>query len=198
YWGYIEITEPGNYTFYLSADDGAQLHIDGALLVDLKKPTGSVQQDEGSVYLTEGKHSIVVTYFQNGGESVCNLEYEGPNVPRTTVPSSVLYHIDGNACHHYEHFDSLGDAVSNGFFEIKTALLPGTPEIKMQCNYLVITAPGNLPVSAELFTVGGRKVAAARLHTNRSVRLPKPSAKGVYYLHVAEGRKSFSEKIVIK
>lgn len=32
--GYLIVTKPGDYTFYLSSSDGSQLYIDGALVVD--------------------------------------------------------------------------------------------------------------------------------------------------------------------
>ncbi len=64
--GYIYVPETGIYTFTLTSDDGSDLFIDGAKVVDMNKeqsPTTLV----GQKALARGYHAIRVRYFDHNG-----------------------------------------------------------------------------------------------------------------------------------
>jgi hypothetical protein len=71
--GAFTVQDPGSYSFGLSADDGARLYIDGALVVqnDGFHITRSLK---GTVNLTAGPHSIAVPYWQGPGPLALVLE----------------------------------------------------------------------------------------------------------------------------
>ena len=59
--GKIVIENPNNYTFSLVADDGAQLEIDGRIVIDAMHAL--LQERNQTVYLAGGFHSIRVRYL---------------------------------------------------------------------------------------------------------------------------------------
>ncbi|MEL7217184.1 MAG: PA14 domain-containing protein, partial [Pseudomonadota bacterium] len=75
--GTIEVTEPGTFDFYLSADDGAQLYINGVPVVDNDGLHG-YRTREGEIELEPGLHHIEVRYFENTGHAGLRLEWDGP------------------------------------------------------------------------------------------------------------------------
>eukprot|EP01061_Rhynchopus_euleeides_P001573 TRINITY_DN1112_c0_g2_i2.p1 TRINITY_DN1112_c0_g2~~TRINITY_DN1112_c0_g2_i2.p1 ORF type:complete len:579 (+),score=127.49 TRINITY_DN1112_c0_g2_i2:22-1758(+) len=88
--GSLKVDVSGVYSFMLTADDGALLFIDGALIVN---NTGTVVPQEilSSTQLGVGWHSIVVLYFQVEGEAGLTLEWEANGIPRAVVPASALW-----------------------------------------------------------------------------------------------------------
>lgn len=87
--GRLEIQVPGEYTFYTTSDDGSQLFINGARVVDNDGLHGN-QTRSGSVTLAAGFHDIIVTYFENNGGESLTVEYEGPGITRRTIPNARL------------------------------------------------------------------------------------------------------------
>ncbi|MGN6532526.1 MAG: PA14 domain-containing protein, partial [Ginsengibacter sp.] len=88
--GYINVPTDGQYTFYLSSDDGSVLYIDGVQVVNNDGVHALVQQSN-SIGLQAGFHTISVGYFQRTGEVGLQLSYSGPGVSKQLIPSSALY-----------------------------------------------------------------------------------------------------------
>ncbi len=90
----LEIKIPGIYTFHLYSDDGSQLYIDDALIVnnDGVHPTiGRL----GRRRLTTGMHSVEIRYFQGPRHAIAlQWFYQPPNSQRQIVPPAVIYHPD--------------------------------------------------------------------------------------------------------
>jgi hypothetical protein len=63
YHGRFWVETPGDYGFSLTADDGANLYIDGDLVVD-NDGQHPPRERVGAVMLTHGVHEIRVSYFQ--------------------------------------------------------------------------------------------------------------------------------------
>ncbi len=63
YTGRFWAEKPGYYDFALTSDDGANLYIDGELVID-NDGQHPPQERAGSVQLTHGVHEIRVSYFQ--------------------------------------------------------------------------------------------------------------------------------------
>ncbi|HEX9504622.1 MAG TPA: Ig-like domain-containing protein, partial [Acidimicrobiia bacterium] len=89
--GLIRIDAAGEYRFYLAADDGATLRIDGTTVVTVAGG-GTLVESSGIIALTAGTHPIDVQYFQNTGDAQLQLSYAPPAaVPqRQTIQSSAF------------------------------------------------------------------------------------------------------------
>jgi len=87
---YINISKSGTYTFYTESDDGSQLFVDGALVVDNDGTHGLIEKS-GSVDLSPGFHELVVTYFQLVGPKGLSVSFDGPDIFKTEIPDIVLY-----------------------------------------------------------------------------------------------------------
>jgi hypothetical protein len=88
--GFIEIKTKGKYTFYTKSNDGSQLFIKDKLVVNNDKEH-IVEEQQGKVFLTAGRHPIKVTYFQSGGAKSLQVFYEGPDIKKQVISPVVLF-----------------------------------------------------------------------------------------------------------
>jgi len=88
--GYIEITTPDNYTFYLTSDDGSRLYIDEITVVD-NDGQHVASEASGSLYLTAGFHTLKLEYFEIEGVTDLSLSYSTATMSKTVVPLSAYY-----------------------------------------------------------------------------------------------------------
>ena len=86
--GYFSNAAAGEYTFYLTSDDGSKLFIDGALVVDNNGIHPPATQS-GKVELIKGTHRFVVGVFNAGSETELDVEYEGRGLARQSVLTAV-------------------------------------------------------------------------------------------------------------
>ena len=99
--GFIHIPDAGQYTFYLAADDGATLYIDGTRVLDDTGVHG-MQQEQSPLWLSSGFHQVQVNMQQKTGDRGLQLEVRGPSFldpvvyRKQRVPSSWLW--NGNPC----------------------------------------------------------------------------------------------------
>lgn len=89
--GEIQAPYSGTWTFYLRSDDGARLYVNNTLIID-KWIDQSATEWSGTYSMTAGtKYAVRIEYFENGGDAVCQLSWEGPNVSKQVVPQNRLY-----------------------------------------------------------------------------------------------------------
>ena len=88
--GLVEVPESGDYTFFTRSDDGSQLFIDGALVVDNDGLHG-IQERSGTRTLSAGFHDIVVTMFERGGAEVLAVDWQGPGLPKQALSGERLF-----------------------------------------------------------------------------------------------------------
>ena len=89
--GYLKVPETGVYTFWLEANDGAVLYLNGKLIID--NDGGHREQVlDSKIGLKKGWHPIKVDYFQQGLAKALHLTWEGPGVKKQEVSEKVLYH----------------------------------------------------------------------------------------------------------
>lgn len=86
--GNIVIDETADYTFFLVADDGALLEIDGRMIVDATHAI--FQKRTGVIHLSAGLHSIRVRYFNVLFGGVVKLTWAVGTRPEQIVPTEVL------------------------------------------------------------------------------------------------------------
>ena len=93
--GELEITTPGDYTFFLSSDDGSKLYIDGVEVIDNDGCHGLKElSNETPITLTAGKHTIKVEFFEKYGAQKLFLKYQGPDSGdvKIDIPDAAFTH----------------------------------------------------------------------------------------------------------
>ena len=116
--GLIDVPDAGNWTFFLTSDDGSEMWLDGASLV---KNYGShgMREVSTSVVLDAGLHDFRIEFFQGGGPHGLTLHWEGPNQTKDIVPASA-FSIASDAVpseshlqHHWSFEDSSGSTAND-------------------------------------------------------------------------------------
>ncbi|MBN1844226.1 MAG: hypothetical protein JW810_00985 [Sedimentisphaerales bacterium] len=87
--GYIEISTPGDYTFYTQSDDGSALYIGHSLVVN-NNGTHGMEERSGTINLSAGNHAIIVMYFNKTSGYGLEVQYAGPGIAKTIIPAQVL------------------------------------------------------------------------------------------------------------
>ena len=85
----LTLAASGVYTFYTTSDDGSQLFVNGARVVDNDGLHGP-QERAGSVNLAAGEHELVVTFFEALIGETLSVEYAGPGISKRAIPASSL------------------------------------------------------------------------------------------------------------
>ena len=89
--GQIQPVYSEDYTFFITAEDGAKLTINGTVLFDNLTGTG-VSTQTGTIALTSGqKYDIELEYSKAGGNASCKMEWQSTSQMRQTVQKLQLY-----------------------------------------------------------------------------------------------------------
>lgn len=95
--GVIRIPETGDWTFYLSSDDGSELVVDGVLLVDHDGPHAMTERT-GTLALIQGQViSIRVRFFERNSYQGLTLSWSGPEHPKEIIPESAYKPVVGSS-----------------------------------------------------------------------------------------------------
>ena len=127
--GQVIIPTAGQWKFYTTSDDGSRLYIGDQCVVDNDGLHG-MRERKGAIDLQADNHPLTITYFENGGSEGLQIQWEGPGVPKQTIPTSALVasikdpsydlvirslqHIPG---HEQQKFDLLGNLLHSGNIE---------------------------------------------------------------------------------
>jgi len=87
--GTVNVPTSGNWTLYVSSEDGFRLYVDGALKRDWWQ-VGFEQEIGTTMLLAAGAHPITLEYFANVGHSACHLRWSGPGVAKQAIPRAAL------------------------------------------------------------------------------------------------------------
>lgn len=82
--GIIELPSRGYWMFYVSADDGAQLWLDGELLLNEWNTRARPATFEVRRFLYEGYHSVSLRYFENTGYATIQFAWQA--YPKLNLP----------------------------------------------------------------------------------------------------------------
>nr|WP_262923992.1 PA14 domain-containing protein [Spirosoma liriopis] len=88
--GYVQVTTPGEYTFYTDSDDGSKLWIGSQLLVDNNYVHAS-RTVSGQLCLGVGYHAIRVRFTQAYEGAVLNVSWQGPDFAKQPIPDNKLF-----------------------------------------------------------------------------------------------------------
>ncbi|MDB4399639.1 PA14 domain-containing protein, partial [bacterium] len=86
----IDVPKTGNYTFFLTSDDGSRLYVNGEELINNDGPHG-MDTKSGTISLPTGLHPIRINYFDSGGADGLKVEWSGPGIQRQTISADRLY-----------------------------------------------------------------------------------------------------------
>ena len=89
--GVLRITDPGEYTFFATSDDGSRVLIDDRVVVDHWGMHGSSEKS-GTVPLAAGDHPIRIEYMQGSGGATCVVSWQPPGGAKQVLPAGVLFH----------------------------------------------------------------------------------------------------------
>jgi hypothetical protein len=90
YRGQVLANYSETYTFYTQSDDGVRLYVNEQLVIDNWTPHSSTE-NSGTISLTAGQwYDVRLEYFQGGGFSVLELEYQSPSEAKKIIPATNL------------------------------------------------------------------------------------------------------------
>lgn len=135
--GTIGLPQSGTYTFYLTADDGAKLYIDGTLRVD-NDGIHTMQERSESVSLAGGAHNIRVDYYDATGPSGLRLEIQSGSLARSEIPASMW----------------TSPGVQIAYYQLDSSILPPLAALVPEKTQLISTI--NYPFSWGAFAGSGR------------------------------------------
>jgi uncharacterized protein (TIGR03790 family) len=93
--GLIDIPEIGNWTFYLTTDDGSELWLDDNSIIQNYGSHG-MREISHTLMVTEGLHDFRIEFFQGGGPHGLQFSWEGPNQSKSIIPASAFF-VSGNS-----------------------------------------------------------------------------------------------------
>jgi hypothetical protein len=89
--GKVQPLSTGYYTFYVTADDGARLWVDGIPLFDHWLFEAD-SESSGTIFLEAGqKYDLKLEYFEDSAGARVSLKWSGPDVPKAVIPQSQLF-----------------------------------------------------------------------------------------------------------
>jgi hypothetical protein len=89
--GFLSVSEPGEYHFRLTSDDGSRLIIDKQPVVDDDGRHADKTVTSKDVTLTAGMHRLLVEHFDHGGKKRLTLEWQRPGSTNfELVPTDAL------------------------------------------------------------------------------------------------------------
>ncbi|OKH38477.1 endopolygalacturonase [[Phormidium ambiguum] IAM M-71] len=92
--GQIQPETSGNYTFFVRANDGVRLWVNGKQLIDDWEDAGVVSERSGSISLSGNqKYDIKLEYLEWEGSASAQLLWSGPSLNKQVIPQSHLYSI---------------------------------------------------------------------------------------------------------
>ena len=91
--GWLQAPSSNDFTFFVNADDGVRLWVDGRLLIDdwAENPG---ERSAGIRLTANHKHDIRLEFYENGGVAACQLSWSGPGVAKAIIPTVRLYPRD--------------------------------------------------------------------------------------------------------
>ena len=88
--GLIDIPETGNWTFFLTSDDGSEFWVDGVSMVTNYGSHG-MRELSGYRNLSAGMHDFRAEFFQGGGPHGLKLAWSGPNQSKVLIPPTAFF-----------------------------------------------------------------------------------------------------------
>ncbi len=88
--GFINIEKEGDYTFFLTSDDGSKLLINNRVVVD-NDGLHSDKEVSSKIFLKTGLYPFRIFYFEKFGGQSLKAEFEGPGFRKKLIPANLLF-----------------------------------------------------------------------------------------------------------
>ncbi len=127
--GQLEAPVDGEYTFYVTGDNGTRLWVDDRQLTS-RWSTALNYTDTASITLKAGqRYHLVLEYFESIGNANVKLEWSAPGIDRQVIPTQYLYSgqrdfpsaVDGGY-YNVKDYGAVGDGIADDTAAITAAL----------------------------------------------------------------------------
>ncbi|MDQ2178172.1 GH92 family glycosyl hydrolase [Marinifilum sp. D714] len=92
--GLISIPKSGEYTFYMSSNDGCKLSINGEELFESDGRKTVTFGQQAQLQLEKGLHQIQMGFYQCSDNIDLVVEWEGPGIKRQAIPKRAFWHLE--------------------------------------------------------------------------------------------------------
>jgi alpha-mannosidase len=89
--GYVLVPRDGVYQLSVTSDDGSRLYVNDSLLINNDGIHGDFEMS-ALIGLKAGYHKITVDMFQQKGGQALGASIAGPEMPKQSIPVSMLFH----------------------------------------------------------------------------------------------------------
>ena len=89
--GYLKVPTDAVYTLSTTSDDASLIWLHGEKLIDNDGSHGA-REVKKDIALKAGLHPIEVCYYQNESGQTFNVELEGPDIAKESIPSDLLFY----------------------------------------------------------------------------------------------------------
>jgi len=162
--GYINVPADGEYTFYLTSDDGSRFLIDGVEIV----ANQCNPETSGKLILRAGYHPFTFDYFEGQVTESFILKWQGPNLSKRTLTGFKMGTVDNT-----------NSGVSDLANDAKADMYVTPGEFLFNC-------PGKNELDVEVYNLSGILVSKQTLYTSGGlVSMPNTNLKtGLYIVKV--------------
>lgn len=202
--GQVQALYDAYYNFYTVADDGIRLWVDGILLIDNWTNQGATEKKSAYIFLQAGKkYDIVITYYENTGESVAKLYWSTYNTPKEIVPMSQLYPTAAGT-RKMSSDSSLQKIAAPGAQIITAVSASISPTPVRPGNFARLQINSNKSGSAviNVSSSNGRLVSTEKIKlvtgTNTAMINTRGLAQGLYIITVTGGSKPINLKLLVE
>lgn len=150
FFGLLNITTPGAYTFQTASDDGTVVYIDGVKVVDNNRFQGiGASLITNTINLSSGEHKIAIAYFEKGGDAGMVAGWSGPDT------GDVMTVIDPSA--NPGSFSAVVPDGGDNFTSNAVSVTGGTPSTLISAaDSTVDYGPLSIAAGSQLNTNGGK------------------------------------------
>jgi len=176
--GFIKAPADGEYTFYLTSDDGSRFLIDGTEIV----ANQCEPEKSGKIKLKAGYHAFTLDFFEGQITESLYLRWSGPNLSKRIVTGIVSGTIDASTA-----IDEISENPSGASMRITAA------EFLFYC-------PGKTMIYVEVFNLSGMLVEKQTLKSTEGyASISHANLKtGLYIVRVNDGvRNIIRQKVSI-
>lgn len=90
YQACLNVVDGGEFTFYLTSDEGGRLVIRDDVVVSQDGLHG-MQETSGTITLSAGMHPIEIHYFEREGGEALTFHWEGPGIAKEPIPANRFF-----------------------------------------------------------------------------------------------------------
>lgn len=150
--GSINIPKDGDYLFLIGSDDGSRLSIDGKEVVKVDG-IHPFQQARKKLKMTAGVHTVTVEYFEQGGEEILQVDFEGPGMPQMPLSALIAAPVTKGAASPPEEFQVDASLAAKGREHFQLLGCASCHDLKVEGHLLETKKPS--PALSSLKETGG-------------------------------------------